>query len=124
MLKGREAKFRIRILALYDYTCALTGYRLTTVNGVSIVDAAAHPPIRRQPKQRLGQRDCSFEDFALAVRQGFVDYLRRLPRDRGANAVQRVRKAGLVARKLPRNDAPSSARSKLAAQLGAYRLAP
>ena len=37
---GREAKFRIRILALYDYTCALTGYRLTTVTGVSIVDAA------------------------------------------------------------------------------------
>jgi putative restriction endonuclease len=37
---GREAKFRIRILASYDYTCALTGYRLTTVSGVSIVDAA------------------------------------------------------------------------------------
>jgi putative restriction endonuclease len=40
MQVGREAKFRIRVLALYDYTCSLTGYRLTTVNGVSIVDAA------------------------------------------------------------------------------------
>lgn len=39
-LVGREAKFRIRVLACYDYTCALTGYRLTTVSGVSIVDAA------------------------------------------------------------------------------------
>jgi putative restriction endonuclease len=37
---GREAKFRIRILAAYNYTCALTGYRLTTISGVSIVDAA------------------------------------------------------------------------------------
>ena len=41
MMAGREAKFRIRVLASYDYTCALTGYRLTTVSGVaSIVDAA------------------------------------------------------------------------------------
>ncbi|MGO8752284.1 MAG: HNH endonuclease [Thermoguttaceae bacterium] len=37
---GREARFRIRILAAYDYTCALTGYRLTTVTAGSIVDAA------------------------------------------------------------------------------------
>lgn len=37
---GREAKFRIRILAAYDYTCALTGYRLATITGASIVDAA------------------------------------------------------------------------------------
>lgn len=37
---GREAKFRIRILAAYDYTCALTGYRLTTIAAGSIVDAA------------------------------------------------------------------------------------
>ena len=28
MQVGREAKFRIHILAAYDYTCALTGYRL------------------------------------------------------------------------------------------------
>jgi putative restriction endonuclease len=40
MLVGREAKFRIRVLASYDYTCALTGYRLATISGVSIVDAA------------------------------------------------------------------------------------
>lgn len=37
---GREARFRIRILAAYDYTCALTGYRLTTLTSGSIVDAA------------------------------------------------------------------------------------
>jgi putative restriction endonuclease len=40
MQVGREARFRIRILAAYDYTCALTGYRLATIRGTSIVDAA------------------------------------------------------------------------------------
>ena len=40
MQAGREAKFRIHILAAYDYTCALTGYRLATISGTSIVDAA------------------------------------------------------------------------------------
>jgi len=40
MLVGREARFRIKILAAYDYTCALTGYRLTTLASGSIVDAA------------------------------------------------------------------------------------
>jgi putative restriction endonuclease len=37
---GREARFRLRIVAAYNYTCALTGYRLTTLNVGSIVDAA------------------------------------------------------------------------------------
>jgi putative restriction endonuclease len=39
-LVGREARFRIRVLAAYEYTCALTGHRLTTISGASIVDAA------------------------------------------------------------------------------------
>jgi putative restriction endonuclease len=38
--QGREIRFRLRIVAAYDYTCALTGYRLTTISGSSIVDAA------------------------------------------------------------------------------------
>lgn len=38
--KGREARFRLNIVAAYNYTCALTGYRLTTMTGGSIVDAA------------------------------------------------------------------------------------
>jgi putative restriction endonuclease len=38
--QGREARFRIRIVSAYQYTCALTGYRLTTVRAGSIVDAA------------------------------------------------------------------------------------
>jgi putative restriction endonuclease len=37
---GREARFRTGVLAAYDYTCALTGHRLVTVSGASIVDAA------------------------------------------------------------------------------------
>jgi putative restriction endonuclease len=38
--QGREARFRLNIVAAYNYTCALTGYRLTTITGGSIVDAA------------------------------------------------------------------------------------
>ena len=38
--QGREARFRLNIVAAYNYTCALTQYRLTTVTGGSIVDAA------------------------------------------------------------------------------------
>lgn len=38
--QGREARFRLRVVAAYDYTCALTGYRLTTVDGAAVVDAA------------------------------------------------------------------------------------
>jgi putative restriction endonuclease len=38
--QGREARFRLNIMAAYNYTCALTRYRLTTITGGSIVDAA------------------------------------------------------------------------------------
>jgi putative restriction endonuclease len=38
--QGREARFRLSVVAAYNYTCALTGYRLTTVTAGSIVDAA------------------------------------------------------------------------------------
>jgi putative restriction endonuclease len=38
--RGRELRFRVNVVAAYKYTCALTGYRLTTIAGSSIVDAA------------------------------------------------------------------------------------
>jgi len=38
--KGREARFRISVLYNYDFVCSLTGYRLTTTERESIVDAA------------------------------------------------------------------------------------
>ena len=38
--QGREARFRLTVVAAYGYTCALTGYRLTTITAGSIVDAA------------------------------------------------------------------------------------
>ena len=38
--QGREARFRLTLIAAYDYTCALTGYKLMTITGASIVDAA------------------------------------------------------------------------------------
>ncbi len=38
---GREARFRLRVVPLYSYTCVLTGYRLSTISaGGSIIDAA------------------------------------------------------------------------------------
>lgn len=38
--RGREARFRLTVVPAYNYTCALTGYRLTTMQSGSIVDAA------------------------------------------------------------------------------------
>jgi putative restriction endonuclease len=38
--RGREARFRINVVAAYGYTCALTGYRLMTLSAGTIVDAA------------------------------------------------------------------------------------
>ncbi len=37
---GRAARFRVDVVAAYCHTCALTGYRITTIAGHSIVDAA------------------------------------------------------------------------------------
>ncbi|HEX5273072.1 MAG TPA: hypothetical protein VFW33_21395, partial [Gemmataceae bacterium] len=37
---GREVRFRLNVVAAYNYTCALTGYRLTTISAGGIVDAA------------------------------------------------------------------------------------
>jgi len=37
---GRDVRFRLDIVAAYNYTCALTGYRVTTIDGASIIDAA------------------------------------------------------------------------------------
>ncbi|MBL9173802.1 MAG: HNH endonuclease [Verrucomicrobiales bacterium] len=40
----REARFRLSVVPAYDFTCALTGYRLVTSAAGSIVDAAhIHP---------------------------------------------------------------------------------
>lgn len=38
--RGREARFRLHVVSAYGYTCALTRYRVTTIDGSSIVDAA------------------------------------------------------------------------------------
>jgi putative restriction endonuclease len=36
----REVRFRLDVVSAYKYTCALTGYRLLTIDAASIVDAA------------------------------------------------------------------------------------
>jgi len=35
--QGREARFRLTVVAAYNYACALTNYRLTTIDAGSIV---------------------------------------------------------------------------------------
>jgi putative restriction endonuclease len=37
---GRETRFRLTVVPAYNYTCALTGYRLTTIDAGSMVEAA------------------------------------------------------------------------------------
>ncbi len=37
---GRSARFKIAVVSGYRFTCVLTGYRLTTVDQVSLVEAA------------------------------------------------------------------------------------
>jgi len=38
--QGRDARFRLTVVTAYNYTCALTSHRLTTITAGSIVDAA------------------------------------------------------------------------------------
>ncbi len=38
--RGREARFRLIVVSLYNYTCALTGFRLNTVPSGCVIDAA------------------------------------------------------------------------------------
>lgn len=38
--EGRDARFRIRVVHSYLFTCALTGHRLVTASGASLVEAA------------------------------------------------------------------------------------
>lgn len=42
--RGRCARFAVRVCSGYRWTCALTGYRCTTADGASIVDAAHIEP--------------------------------------------------------------------------------
>ena len=37
---GREARFRLTVVPAYNYTCALTGYRMVTIGTESIIEAA------------------------------------------------------------------------------------
>jgi putative restriction endonuclease len=39
-IAGRDGRFRLDVVPAYDFTCALTGHRITTIGGKSIVDAA------------------------------------------------------------------------------------
>lgn len=38
--RGRDARFRVDVISGYHFTCALTGYRLTTAGGFNLLQAA------------------------------------------------------------------------------------
>ncbi len=42
--KGRDARFRVQVVCRYHHTCALTGYRILTDDGASLVEAAHIEP--------------------------------------------------------------------------------
>ena len=44
--EGRSARFRLDVVPAYNYTCALTGYRIITVDRGTIVDASHIAPFR------------------------------------------------------------------------------
>jgi len=44
--EGRTSRFRLDVVPAYNYTCALTGYRIITVDRGTIVDAAHIAPFR------------------------------------------------------------------------------
>lgn len=46
--RARDARFRQVVVSAYDFTCALTGHRLVTLNAGSLVDAAHIRPVSHQ----------------------------------------------------------------------------
>jgi putative restriction endonuclease len=44
MKKGRSARFKVQVVCGYEHTCALTGYRLITSDGASMIEAAHIEP--------------------------------------------------------------------------------
>jgi len=42
--KGRDARFRVQVVCRYHHTCALTGYRIMTDDGATLVEAAHIEP--------------------------------------------------------------------------------
>ncbi len=61
-------RFRLDIVAAYRYTCALTGYRVTTIDGASIIDAAHIHPVLRITQQRSQERHRALKERPLDVR--------------------------------------------------------
>jgi hypothetical protein len=65
-----RTRIRIEVVGAYDYTCALTGHRLLTIDDGSIVEAAhIHPFSDRETTIRGMGAD---EEHASGVRRGAV----------------------------------------------------
>jgi putative restriction endonuclease len=58
--KGRSARFAVRVVSEYRFTCALTGYRCMTTDSATIVDAAHIEPFA------VGQNDDPQNGLALS----------------------------------------------------------
>jgi len=86
-IKGREARFRLDIVSAYNYTCALTRYRVTTIDAGSIVDAAHIHEFFGFAKQRSWQRARALQKRTLAVRRRPMEHRRRVQSYRGAGRI-------------------------------------
>ncbi len=88
---GREARFRVRVVTAYNYTCALTGYRLTTITAGSIVDAAHIHEFRdsryNDPRNGIALSKNGHRTFD----QGLWSDCRRLPNHRCSGSICRSR---------------------------------
>ena len=96
---GRDARFRIEVMAAYDYVCALTGHRLLTIDAGSIVDAAhIHPFADCNNDLRNGLALCK-NAIGLSMR-GCGPWMKRigswLPRSASKNRVRMVVPSGRI----------------------------
>lgn len=67
--QGRSTRFRLDVVPAYNYTCTLTGYRITTVERGTIVDAAHIDPFRSSKNDdvRNGLALCKNAHWAFDV---------------------------------------------------------
>lgn len=52
--KGRSARFGVQVVCGYQHTCALTGYRVITESGESVVEAAHIEPFAETQNDEVG----------------------------------------------------------------------
>lgn len=105
--QAREARFRLRVVAAYKYTCALTLYRLTTITGKTIVDAA-HIHQFADSRNNDPRNGLALQERTLALRQWTMDAHRRLQGNRRRWRICGSRLGAETPGRVPREENPTS----------------